>query len=232
MVLKSIIIENVSIDYTTLRRGKSIFFKRSKHSAIRSISMKIEEGETVAVLGHNGAGKTTLLNFMSGKIRPASGIAEITGEIVHLAGVNPGFIPTISSRENIKWLSMVYGADSELTVSEVENFSDLGESFERPVKELSGGMKGRVGFGFATSLKPDILLIDEVLGVGDPSFKAKATERLKQMISSSGIVVISTHSVGLVKELATRTIVLEEGIIIHDGDVQVGLDLYSSMHKR
>lgn len=232
MVLKSIIIENVSIDYTTLRRGNSIFFKRSKHSAIRSISMKIEEGETVAVLGHNGAGKTTLLNFMSGKIRPASGIAEITGEIVHLAGVNPGFIPTISSRENIKWLSMVYGADSELTVSEVENFSDLGESFERPVKELSGGMKGRVGFGFATSLKPDILLIDEVLGVGDPSFKAKATERLKQMISSSGIVVISTHSVGLVKELATRTIVLEEGIIIHDGDVQVGLDLYSSMHKR
>ena len=91
-------------------------------------------------------------------------------------------------------------------------------------------MKGRVGFGFATSLNPDILLIDEVLGVGDPSFKAKATERLKKMISSSGIVVISTHSVGLVKELATRTVVLEEGVVIHDGDVQVGLEIYSSMH--
>ena len=93
-------------------------------------------------------------------------------------------------------------------------------------------MKGRVGFGFATSLDPSILLIDEVLGVGDPSFKAKATERLKMMIESSGIVVMSTHSVGLVKELATRTIVLKEGVVVHDGDVQEGLEIYSSMHNQ
>ena len=230
MVLNSINIENVRVEYTTLRKGKSLLFKRSRHAAIKSISLKIEKGETVAVLGHNGAGKTTLLNFMAGKIRPASGSAEIIGKIVHLAGVNPGFDPNISSRENVHWLSNVYCVDSEKTLAEVEKFSDLGNSFDRPVKELSGGMKGRVGFGFATSLNPNILLIDEVLGVGDPSFKAKATERLKKMISSSGIVVISTHSVGLVKELATRTIVLKEGLIVHDGDVQEGLEIYSSMH--
>lgn len=230
MVMNSINIENIQIDYITLRKGKTFLFKKNRHTAIKSISMKIEEGETIAVLGHNGAGKTTLLNFMAGKIRPVSGSAEIVGNIIHLAGVNPGFDPNISSRENVEWLSKVYCVDKQETLAGVERFSDLGNSFDRPVKELSGGMKGRVGFGFATSLNPDILLIDEVLGVGDPSFKAKATERLKKMISSSGIVVISTHSVGLVKELATRTVVLEEGLIIHDGDVQTGLDIYSSMH--
>ena len=169
---------------------------------------------------------------MAGKIRPSRGSAEIMGNVIHLAGVNPGFDPNISSRENVLWLSKVYGVDPNKTLQEVEEFSDLGKSFDRPVKELSGGMKGRVGFGFATSLDPSIVLIDEVLGVGDPSFKAKATERLKMMIESSGIVVISTHSVGLVKELATRTIVLKKGVIVHDGDVQKGLGIYSSMHNQ
>ncbi len=232
MVMNSIKIDNAKIDYVTLRKGKSFLFKRRIHTAIESISLEIEEGETVAVLGHNGAGKTTLLNFMAGKIRPSRGSAEIMGNVIHLAGVNPGFDPNISSRENVLWLSKVYGVDPNKTLHEVEEFSDLGESFDRPVKELSGGMKGRVGFGFATSLDPRILLIDEVLGVGDPSFKAKATERLKMMIQSSGIVVISTHSVGLVKELATRTIVLKKGVIVHDGDVQKGLGIYSSMHNQ
>ncbi len=230
MVMNSIKIENIKIDYTTLRKGKSLMFKRNMHTAIKSISLDIEKGETVAVLGHNGAGKTTLLNFIAGKISPSSGSAEIIGKVIHLAGVNPGFDPNISSRDNVLWLSKIYGVDPVKTLREVEDFADLGGSFDRPVKELSGGMKGRVGFGFATSLNPNILLIDEVLGVGDPSFKAKATDRLKMMIDASGIVVISTHSVGLVKELATRTIVLNEGVLVHDGDVQEGLAMYSSMH--
>ena len=90
-------------------------------------------------------------------------------------------------------------------------------------------MRGRVGFGFATSLNPDILLIDEVLGVGDPSFKHKATTRLKKLMNETGIVLISTHSVGLVNELATRTIVLRDGGIVYDGEVTEGLSLYSNV---
>ena len=90
-------------------------------------------------------------------------------------------------------------------------------------------MRGRVGFGFATSLKPQILLIDEVLGVGDPSFKAKATRRLEEMMKRTGIVIISTHSVGLVKSIASRVSVLENGCLVHDGDVEKGLAIYSSI---
>lgn len=232
MVLRLIKIENVDIDYITLRKGKSIFLKKMFHTAIENLNLIIKEGEVVAVLGHNGAGKTTLLNFIAGKIRPSEGTAEIIGETIHLAGINPGFDSTLTSRENIRWLSKIYKIDRETVEADVEEFSNLGSSFDRPVKELSGGMKGRVGFGFATSLNPDILLIDEVLGVGDPSFKQKAIQRLKNMIKTTGIVVISTHSVGLVKELATRTVVLEKGKIIHDGDVQAGLNLYTSLHNK
>ena len=115
-------------------------------------------------------------------------------------------------------------------VDMVEDFSQIGEAFDRPIRNLSGGMRGRVGFGFATSLNPDILLIDEVLGVGDPSFKQKATLKLKKLINNTGTVLISTHSVGLVKEIATRTIVLRNGSVIHDGGVNEGLSLYSRVN--
>ena len=144
------------------------------HTALNEISLSIQEGETVAVMGNNGAGKSTLLRFLAGKIRPSSGKAEISGRVVHLSGVNPGFDVSLSPRQNVKWLAPIYGKEPSVTNQDVEDFSDIGSAYDRPVKTLSGGMRGRVGFGFATSLDPDILLIDEVLGVGDPSFKAKA----------------------------------------------------------
>jgi len=221
---------DVSVTYDGIRVSGGLRIpRRIKHKALDSITLDIDLGETVALLGKNGAGKTTLLRFLAGKIRPSRGSSEVSGRVVHLSGVNPGFDIALSSRQNIIWLSSVYGVESESICSEVEEFANIGDAFERPVKTLSAGMRGRIGFGFATSLNPDILLIDEVLGVGDPSFKAKATDRLKKMISASGIVMISTHSVGLVKELASRAIVLENGILKHDGDVQVALEIYSSI---
>ena len=170
-----------------------------------------------------------MLNSIAGKLRPNNGRISSTGKIVHLSGVNPGFDLLLSPRQNLVWLSKIYGSDSAVIAPEVEDFCSIGEAFDRPIRTLSTGMRGRVGFGFATSLNPDILLIDEVLGVGDPSFKAKATIRLKSLMRKTGIVLISTHSVGLVKELATRTVVLENGRIIHDGNVSEGLLAYSEI---
>ena len=143
-------------------------------STLKEIRLKIRKGETVAVMGHNGAGKSTLLRVMAGLLRPKSGKVEIVGNPLLLSGVNPGFENSFSARQNISWLARAYGANPDITVSSVEEFSDIGEAFDRPISTLSTGMKGSE-FGFATSLNPEILLIDEVLGVGDPTFKSKAT---------------------------------------------------------
>lgn len=226
MGLTQMEIEDISISYSSLKIGGLGLPKKIKHGALKSVSIKATEGETIAIMGNNGAGKSTLLKFLAGKIRPSSGSANIEGKILHLSGVNPGFDPLLSPRQNVQWLAPIYGGDGGLTNHDVEQFSDIGEAYDRPVKTLSAGMKGRVGFGFATSLDPDILLIDEVLGVGDPIFKAKAMNRLRRMIDRAGIVLLSTHSVGLVKELCSRCIVLNDGIIVHDGDVHNGIDAY------
>ncbi len=217
----------ISVDYHGIQLTKPPMPARKlSFRALKDISFDINEGETVAIMGNNGAGKSTLLKLLSGKLRPSSGHAEISGKIVHLSGVDPGFDLYLSPRQNISWLASIYGAKPDDLISDVEEFSDIGEAFDRPVRTLSSGMRGRVGFGFATSLNPGILLIDEVLGVGDPSFKAKAMNRLRGMISRSGIVIMSTHSVGLVKEIGSRCIVLNEGAIIHDGDVEEGIGIY------
>lgn len=232
MGMISISIDEICLDYDAIRQRTLFSIPRAfKHRALSDISFTVSQGETLAIMGHNGAGKSTLLNLIAGRIRPVSGSVVTAGRIVHLAGVNPGFDPLLSPRQNIRWLSGVYGSNSSHLETEVEEFSDIGEGFDRPIKTLSTGMRGRVGFGFATSLKPDILLIDEVLGVGDPSFKAKALKRLKGMIKRSGIVMISTHSAGLVKEICNRCIVLENGVITHDGDVDDGISKYYSMKR-
>lgn len=223
-------ISELSLIYDGLRINNLLRLpERLKFKALEIDDFRINEGEIVALMGHNGAGKSTLINAIAGKMRPGNGSITVQGTTVHLSSVNPGFDPNLSSRQNLLWLSKIYGCDSDSVISSVEDFSDIGEAFDRPIRTLSGGMRGRVGFGFATSLKPQILLIDEVLGVGDPSFKAKATKRLEEMMRNTGIVLISTHSVGLVNSIASRVAVLENGLLIHDGDVSEGLALYSSI---
>ena len=229
MVIISVSDLSIVFDGLSIRNAFNLP-RRERFEALKINNMEIGDGEIVAVLGHNGAGKSTLLNTIAGKIRPKRGKVTVDGTLVHLSGVNPGFDVNLSARQNISWLSKIYNSEPEKIVGIVEGFSQIGEAFDRPIRNLSGGMRGRVGFGFATSLNPDILLIDEVLGVGDPSFKQKATAKLKKLITSTGTVLISTHSVGLVKEIATRTVVLRDGSVIHDGGVLEGLSLYAEIN--
>ena len=223
-------INKLSLVYDGLRITSPLKFpERLRFKALDIDDFGINEGEVVALMGHNGAGKSTLINAIAGKMRPSHGSILVQGTTVHLSGVNPGFDQNLSPRQNLLWLSKIYDCEPDSVISSVEDFSDIGEAFDRPIRTLSGGMRGRVGFGFATSLKPQILLIDEVLGVGDPSFKAKATNRLEEMMRNTGIVLLSTHSVGLVKSIASRVAVLENGKLVHDGDVDAGLALYSAI---
>jgi len=198
-------------------------------TALKNINFAIKEGEIVGIIGKNGSGKSTLLKCLAGLLRPSSGEIVTYGRIFLLAGADPGLIPRLTGRENVKELSAAYGVmkeDLHNFINSVEDFADLGEAFDRSFGGYSTGMRGKLGFGFITALNPDVLMIDETLGVGDREFRAKAEKRLRSFIHRSATVLISTHSLGLAKELCTRGIVLERGAIVFDGSIQDAINYY------
>ena len=234
MVLKkSVEIRNLSLEYHEfIRSRKTPWGKISPFLALRDISLSIMEGENVALLGRNGAGKSTLLRCISGLIRPSSGGITTRGRVILLAGVDPGFIPDLTGRQNVIELGRAYGVDTleiDSFVNSIEDFAMLGDGFDRRFGGYSTGMRGKLGFGFITALNPDILLIDETLGVGDREFRLKAQERLRDFISKSGTVIISTHSLGLAKELCPRGVLLDYGRVEIDDNIGIVIDRYSEI---
>ena len=235
MVLKSgsITISGLVTDYDDFIRSKSNPLGRiDSFRALDGIDIDVEPGEVVAIIGRNGAVKSTLLKVITGFMRPSKGVVETSGRVFLLAGSNPGLLYQLSGRENARLLGMAYGEENENIdsfVKSVEEFCNLREAFDRKVGGYSTGMRGKLGFGIITALKPDILLIDETLGVGDREFRAKAQIRLREFIERSGTVLISTHSLGLAKELCSRGILLEGGKIEFEGGIQEAIDRYISI---
>ena len=183
----------------------------------------------VALLGSNGAGKSTLLSAIGGSLRPSKGKIVTTGKVFTLKGANPGLVPTMSARENVNLLAKAYGVKSDEIKSfekEIEEFCELGSAFDRNYSTLSSGMAGRVGFGFTTSLNPDILLMDETLGVGDKDFRKKAEEKALAFMQRGETILLSTHSLNLAKKMCSRGLVLDKGELVFDGPVDQAVDLY------
>jgi ABC-type polysaccharide/polyol phosphate transport system ATPase subunit len=215
-------ITDLSIEYYV--KGKGLRKSKSEMRGIKAIdgvNLNIERGEIVALLGPNGAGKTTLLRAIGGDLRPKSGKIETFGRVFTLRGSNPGIIPHLTARENVKLLAGAYGVRLENLQKfeqEVEDFCELGEAYDRNYSSLSSGMAGRVGFGFTTSLEPEILLMDETLGVGDEMFRKKAEGKAIEFMNKGETIVISTHSLGLVKSMCSRGVVLNEGRVVFDGN--------------
>jgi len=152
--------------------------------------------------------------------------------VILLAGADPGFIPELTGRQNVIELALAYGISKEEMpdfINSIEKFADIGEAFDRKFLGYSSGMRGKVGFGFITALNPDILLMDETLGVGDREFRKKASKRLEGFIERSGTVIISTHSLGLAKDMCSRGIVLDKGIIAIDSDAEEAISHYINM---
>ena len=232
MVLRvgEIKVSGLCTDYEDLLRTKNRpFGKIESFRALDSLDFTVLPGEVVGIIGRNGSGKSTLLKTINGFLRPSEGQVETSGRVFLLAGVDPGLILGLSGRENARLLGMAYGKPQgaiESFVSSVEEFCNLKEAFDRKVGGYSTGMRGKLGFGIITELEPDILLIDETLGVGDREFRAKAQMRLRNFIGQSGTVLISTHSLGLAKELCTRGILLENGRIEHDGSIGDTIEKY------
>jgi len=228
-------VENLTVDYIDFSRtiwnplGEKFLYR-----AIEDVSLSIQEGDVVALIGKNGGGKSTLLRVIAGLQRPSKGKIVTKGRVVLLAGTNPGFVGFLSGRENIQNLALAYGVtkdDVDEFAEEVFRFASIGDALDRPIKGYSAGMKGKLGFGFITALDPDILLIDETLGVGDEEFRAKAQRRLKEFLGKSGCVIISTHSLGLARELCNKGIVLDAGKLAIFSEIEESMLAYRSIIK-
>jgi len=218
------------VNYHIFKRSrKKPLGEFSEFSALKNFNLEIPEGEVVALLGRNGAGKSTLLKSIAGLLRPSKGEIRTKGRVILLAGTDPGFIPEMTGRQNVLELALAYGISKEKLVEfshSVEEFADIGEAFDRKFLTYSSGMRGKVGFGFITALNPDILLMDETLGVGDREFRAKAAKRLKEFIQRTGTVIISTHSLGLAKEICSRGIILDKGELFFDSEIKETVSKY------
>jgi len=224
-------LEDITLEYPVPRQYRK---EDVQPSGVRNISLDVKQGEVLGIIGRNGSGKSTLLKMMAGVFPPDSGIISSRGSVSLLAGVGVGFHKELTGRENAYLYGALMGRETEQIddlIEEIQSFAELDHHFDRPIRTYSSGMKSRLGISVATAFKPDLLLIDEVLGVGDASFRKKSEERVKEMISESGTVVIVSHSLGMLKTICNRIIVLDSGSVLHEGDVELGLDLYVNGQK-
>lgn len=188
--------------------------------ALENLSFNLRAGDRVGLLGHNGAGKSTLLRVLSGVYEPTSGRVNIQGNVGSLIDISLGIDPEATGRENIYIRSGLLGMSRSVVtpkMDEIIHFSGLGDFIDMPVRTYSTGMHLRLAFAVSTIVRPEILLMDEWLSVGDEGFKQQAEERLTSMVESTKILVIATHSRELVQKTCNRAIWLEHGKIKMDG---------------
>jgi len=187
---------------------------------LQDINIKIEAGERVGLIGHNGAGKTTLLRVLSGIYAPTEGEAIINGECVSLINISLGIDPEATGRENIKLRSAMIGYTPKQTrekMDEIIEFSGLGSFIDMPFRTYSSGMQLRLAFAVSTSIRPQILVLDEWLSTGDEEFKHRAEKRMKEVVDSTDILILASHSRALLEENCNRVIWLEHGKVKMDG---------------
>lgn len=231
-------VKNISVEYTVhdykfTTFKEYIFQKLRGHgqgrqfAALQDVSVTIEPGESVALLGHNGSGKSTLLKVIAGIIPPSSGELSTRGRIAPMIELGTGFDPELSGRENIMLSCTVMGltrAEVKTIEGEVIAFSELGEFIDLPLKNYSSGMYARLGFACATAIKPEILIVDEILSVGDSNFSRKCLERIHRLRDGGTTFILVSHDISTVSHFCDRGIVLERGHMRYDGPVHEAID--------
>lgn len=223
--------QNITLRYRT----RSGMFKKFEHTALDCISFDLKKGETLGVLGRNGSGKSTLLKILGGIISPTRGKVICDGNATRaLLALGLGFSPDLSGRNNAMLSVMLQGMSKRkaaAAIEEIKQFSELGEFFEQPVKTYSAGMRARLGFATSIKSKVDILLIDEVLSVGDAMFKKKAEETMLKKLEGNQTNVFVSHSHEQVKLLCDRAMWLEGGKIQAIGETEEVVEKYHSFVK-
>jgi len=207
------------------------FRRRTRYWALQDVSFDLYAGETLGVIGKNGVGKSTLLRVLAGILSPDTGQIRIhrKGMRISLISLGAGFVPYLTGRENAILSGMLLGATKEEIHERMEAivaFSELDGFFDEPVNTYSTGMRARLGFSVAYHVDPDVILLDEVLGVGDEAFRKKSTEAMKKRIKSDKTVVIVSHSAPLLREVCDRIVWIEDGRTKAQGDVAEVLKAY------
>ena len=197
--------------------------------ALRNVSFSLGSGERLGLVGGNGAGKTTLLRSLAGIYEPIAGHVLIEGSINALLDQSLGMNPDLTGRENIRLRGLMQGLDEAAIArleDDVRDFAELGDFLELPMRTYSYGMMVRLGFGLATAIRPQVLLMDEWLLAGDANFMEKARARVGDLVRSVEILVLSTHAIDIVRTWCTRLIWLDQGRVRTDGDVTEVLEAY------
>ncbi len=212
--------------------GTKKFYR--EHNALENINLTISKGETVGIIGTNGAGKSTLLRVLAGLSPASSGTIQINGKTSALLDLGAGFNPDFTGRYNIYMSCALLGMTREEIDKNIENiiaFSELNHFIDAPMKTYSSGMYMRLGFSIATALNPEILLIDEVLAVGDEYFQNKCIDKIGEMRRKGVTVLLVTHSMGWVKTMCSRALWIKDGIIEKDGNPRMVVDSYLNYIK-
>jgi ABC-2 type transport system ATP-binding protein len=226
-------VDNVGVRYslrlTRKNTVKSSFVQRIRRSgdtsfwALRGVSFTVRQGESVGVIGPNGAGKSTLLQVLAGIITPSEGDVALDGHISSLLTLGVGFDQDLSGTDNIRLAGAFMGMDHKVVEEKLPGivaYADLGDFIDAPIKTYSSGMRARLGFSIATSVEPDILLLDEVLSTGDASFREKSKQRVGDLVREAKAIVLVTHDMNWVIEYCTRAMLIEKGHIVAEGSPQ------------
>jgi len=207
----------------------------TEYWALKEISATVQHGEAIGIIGHNGAGKSTLLKHLTGILRPTSGKLTMRGRVSALIEIGAGFHPDLTGRENIFLNGAILGmslADVRRKFDQIVDFSGLAEYLDTPVKRYSWGMFAKLGFSVAAHLDPEILLIDEVLSVGDHAFQKKSVERMNNIVAGGATVVFVSHDLKAVSELCKRCLLLNHGHLLADGPTDAVIHEYMSSISR
>jgi lipopolysaccharide transport system ATP-binding protein len=211
-----------------LRKRSEVF------TALSDVNLEVSSGEIVGVIGRNGSGKSTLLRIAAGISQPSSGSRIVNGTVIPMFELGTGFNRELTGRENLRYFSIMQNFDKTRAGDIIEKaiaFADIGRFIDQPLRTYSRGMRSRLAFSISVFLNAEILIIDEVLGVGDAAFKEKSQEKMRELITSGKTILMVTHSEKEVKNICTRAVLLKNGAIIMDGKPKEVLELYNLSHQ-
>jgi len=241
-VQKTIVVDNVSMRFNLASERvdslKDLLIKKIKLQsvsfdefwALNNISFTVDKGESCALIGANGSGKSTMLKIISGILTPTKGSVEVNGSIAPLIELGAGFDYELTGRENIFLNGAILGYSKKLMLEkydEIIDFSELRDFIDVPVKNYSSGMIARLGFSIATMVKPEILVVDEILAVGDQAFQDKCHKRLEAMMNSGTTVLLVSHSAADIKRICQKAVWIDRSHLRFVGDVDEALQLYN-----